>query len=113
MKGGIYLEINYLDYLKLKLFFNNIRSKFITRNGAQTLLDKKVDRESGKGLSDENYTSVEKEKVTKLNFSKLVSSCEILGYTITFKDVDNNTIKTFDIPQPKFEIVDGDLFVSY
>ena len=39
--------------------------------------------------------------------------CEISGYTITYIDIDNNTIKTFDIPQPTFSIVDGELFVSY
>lgn len=77
------------------------------------LWSRKVDVELGKGLSENNYTADDKDKVTKLNFSKLVSECEISGYTIAFKDIDGNTIKTFDIPQPAFSIVDGELFVSY
>ena len=112
-KGGLFLKINYLDYLKLQLLFNNFTSRFITKKNAQKLMDKKVDKEFGKGLSENNYTKDDKDKVTKLNFKKLVSECEISGYTITFKDIDGNTIKTFDTPQPTFSIVDGELFVSY
>ena len=109
----MYLKINYLDYIKLQFFFNSLKSIFITKKSAQSLFDNKVDKETGKGLSENNYTTSEKEKITKLNFSKLISSCEISGYTLTFKDIDDNIIKTFDIPQPTFSIVDGELFVSY
>ena len=76
-------------------------------------LESKVDKIDGKGLSENDYTTDDKDKVTKLNFSKLVSECEISGHTITFKDIDGSIIKTFDIPQPTFSIVDGELFVSY
>ncbi len=103
------MKINFWEYVQFPLFLNKLKEMFSTKEE----LNNKVDKIPGKILSTNDYTSIEKEKVTKLNFKKLVSSCEISGYTITFKDIDNNTIKTFDIPQPTFSIVDGELFVSY
>lgn len=41
-------------------------AKLLTSGGAYTELQKKVDKEEGKGLSQENYTSAEKEKLTNL-----------------------------------------------
>ena len=100
-------EIDLWEYIKLPLFFNKLKELFTKE------LDNKVDKIQGKKLSENDYTNTDKDKVTKLNFSKLVSACEIYGYTIVFKDIDDNIIKTFDIPQPAFSIVDGELFVSY
>lgn len=107
------MKINYLDFLRLESFFDKISAHFITKKNATQLLNQKVDKESGKILSDNNYSTEEKNKLTKLNFQKLVSSCEISGYTITFKDIDDNTIDSFEIPQPTFSIENGELFVSY
>lgn len=103
------MKINFWEYVQFPLFISRLKEMFATKNE----LDNKVDKVPGKALSTNDYTTAEKEKVTKLNFSKLVSSCEISGYTLTFKDINDDVIKTFDIPQPTFSIVDGDLFVSY
>lgn len=103
------MKINFLEYVQFPLLISKLKEIFATKNE----LDNKVDKAPGKTLSTNDYTTDEKEKVTKLNFSKLVSSCEISGYTLVFKDINNDVIKTFDIPQPTFQIVDGDLFVSY
>ena len=103
------MKINFWEYVQFPLFISRLKEMFATKNE----LDNKVDKVPGKTLSTNDYTTTEKEKVTKLNFSKLVSSCEISGYTLTFKDINDDVIKTFDIPQPTFSIVDGDLFVSY
>ena len=103
------MKINFWEYVQYQLFISRLKEMFATKNE----LDNKVDKVPGKTLSTNDYTTAEKEKVTKLNFSKLVSSCEISEYTLTFKDINDDVIKTFDIPQPTFSIVDGDLFVSY
>lgn len=100
-------KIDFWEYINLPLFLNKLKETL------KKELDNKVDKIEGKQLSENDYTSIEKEKVTKLNFSNLVSSCEISGYTITFKDIDDNIIKIIDIPYPTFSIVDGELFVSY
>ena len=106
------MKINYLDYIKLQFFFNSLKSIFITKKSAQSLFDNKVDKETGKGLSENNYTTSEKEKITKLNFSKLISSCEISGYTLTFKDIDDNIIHLIFLSQHFLLLMGNYLFLT-
>lgn len=52
--------IKYLDFTGLNTFWEKIKSTI------NTGLDKKVDKETGKGLSTNDYTTVEKTKLSNI-----------------------------------------------
>lgn len=76
----------FLNYTGLSYYHNKIKSLFASKTDVESALDDKVDKVSGKGLSTNDYTTTEKNKLSNIAAGaqvNVIESVKVNGTALT------------------------------